>query len=122
MDIFSRMIQVEFLKPLSELLFCLNSCTIKVSKYFFPSCLMFGVRPKINERERYSSYRKCVARVSWGHVLSVGIQHTASIGLAVNIYFYFLHFMYKLFHYFSRSFIDNICPNKDPFIKCKNTK
>ena len=56
---------------------------------------------KINKRRRYSSYRKCVARVSWGHALSVGIQHTTSIGLAVNIYFYFLHFMYKLFHYFS---------------------
>ena len=77
---------------------------------------------KIKERRRYSSYRKCVASVSWGHALYVGIQITASIGLAVNTYFYFLHFMHKLFHYFSGSFIDNIFPNKDPFINCKNTK
>ena len=45
---------------------------------------------KINKGRRYSSYRKCVARVSWGHALSVGIQHIASIGLAVNIYFWLI--------------------------------
>ena len=55
---------------------------------------------KINKGRRYSSYRKCVASVNWGHALSVGIQHTASIGLAVNIHFYFLLFKDKLFYYF----------------------
>ena len=87
----------------------------KLSDQFWP-------RSKINKGRRYSSYRKCVASVSWGHALSVGIQHTASIGLAVNIhlYFYFLRINYSII--FSASFIDNIFPARDPFQKCKNIK
>ena len=39
-----------------------------------------------------------------GHALSVGIQHTALIGLAVNTYFYFLHFM----HNYSITLVDHL--------------
>ena len=40
--------------------------------------------PKTNKRVRYYSNRIYVASSNWGHALSVGNQHTASIGLTVK--------------------------------------
>ena len=66
-------------------------------------------------KEKILKLQEMCSSVSWGHALSVGIQHTAFIGLAVGIYNIFLPFMQKLFYYFSGSFTDNIFPSKDPY-------
>ena len=76
----------------------------------------------MKERRRYSNDSKCVASVSWGRALSVGIQHTDSIDLAVNIFFLVFIFIVNYSIIFSGPSIDNIFPNTDPFYKCKNRK
>ena len=44
---------------------------------------------KINKGRRYSSYRKCVASLSWGYALSVGIQHSLHWFSCEHIFLFF---------------------------------